>query len=318
MAVGQPFDTVKVSLRGSHVYMHNTCSSQARLQTDGLLDGKKTYRGAYHCFSHIVKHEGSRALFKGMAAPLLGMAALNSLVFGVHGNLMIIFQARADATPGLKYSFISGCVAGFAQTVIGSTTELIKLRLQFQKDRTELIPRSLHHHHHHHSNSHTETRVYSGPWDAARKIYQREGLLRGIGRGYWLTCLRDVPAFGFYFGTYDYMCRWELRRRGLGHIDELSPAFICVAGGVGGTISWISSYPVDVVKSRYQIDGMGSGTYRYSSGVDCFRQTSREGWRALFAGLSPTLIRAFPVNAVTFVIVAMILREWRRLRSNGS
>ena len=272
----------------------------------------------YMLMIDCVSSSQSRALFKGMAAPLLGMAALNSLVFGVHGNLMIIFQARADATPGLKYSFISGCVAGFAQTVIGSTTELIKLRLQFQKDRTELIPRSLHHHHHHHSNSHTETRVYSGPWDAARKIYQREGLLRGIGRGYWLTCLRDVPAFGFYFGTYDYMCRWELRRRGLGHIDELSPAFICVAGGVGGTISWISSYPVDVVKSRYQIDGMGSGTYRYSSGVDCFRQTSREGWRAFFAGLSPTLIRAFPVNAVTFVIVAMILREWRRLRSNGS
>ena len=62
MAVGQPFDTVKVGLRGSHVYMHNTSSSQARLQTDGLLDGKKTYRGAYHCFSHIVKHEGVRKL----------------------------------------------------------------------------------------------------------------------------------------------------------------------------------------------------------------------------------------------------------------
>ena len=39
-----------------------TGNLQARLQTDGLLDGKKTYRGVYHCFSHIVKHEGVRSL----------------------------------------------------------------------------------------------------------------------------------------------------------------------------------------------------------------------------------------------------------------
>lgn len=255
-----------------------------------------------------------RALFKGMTAPLLGMAALNSLIFGVHGNLMSLFRRRAsgpDGTPGLQYSFISGSVAGLAQVAISSPTELIKLRLQFQKDRTELLPRSLHHHH-----EKVENRVYSGPWDATRKIYEREGLLRGIGRGYWVTALRDVPAYGIYFGTYDFMCRWAVRRNGFGHVDELNPMFICVAGGVGGTVSWITTYPADVVKSRYQIDGMDGRGYRYASSVDCSRQSAREGWRVFLAGLSPTLFRAFPVNAVTFVTVALILREWRKFKSD--
>ena len=254
---------------------------------------------------------------KGMAAPLLGMAALNSIVFGVHGNLMSLFQQRAggaDGFPGLQYSFISGSVAGFAQSIIASPTELIKLRLQFQRNRTELIPLSLHHH----QRKHSELRVYSGPWDAAKKISEAEGLVRGIGKGYWVTCLRDVPAFAFYFGTYDFLCRWAVRRGSLGHVDELSPMFICVAGGAGGMMSWIATYPVDVVKSRYQIDGMSRGGPRYSSSVDCFRQSSREGWRVLFAGLSPALFRAFPVNAVTFVTVALILREWRKFKSRTS
>ena len=259
-----------------------------------------------------------RALLKGMTAPLVGMAAINSVVFGVHGNLMTVFQTRAggpDSTPGLQYSFISGSVAGFAQAVISSPAELIKLRLQFQKDRTQLIPLSFHHRQQL-KNSAAETRVYSGPWDATRKIYQRDGLLRGIGKGYWLTCLRDVPGFAFYFGTYDYMCRSAIRRRELRHVDELSPMFICVAGGIGGTISWVISYAVDVLKSRYQVDGMGGRVHRYTSVADCFRQTSREGWRVFVTGLSPTLFRAFPVNAVTFVTVAVILREWRRFKSD--
>ena len=256
----------------------------------------------------------SRALFKGMAAPLLGMAALNSIVFGVHRNLMNWFQLRAggpDAFSGLQYSFISGSLAGFAQTIIASPSELIKLRLQFQRDKTQLFPLSLPH-----QRRVSEGKVYSGPLDVARKIYQRDGVLRGMGKGYWVTCLRDIPGFGFYFCTYDFLCRWAVRRKGLAHVDELSPVFICVAGGTGGTVSWISSYPFDVVKSRYQIDGMSGRGTRYKSSVDCFRQSSREGWRVFLAGLSPTLLRAFPVNAVTFVTVALISREWRRLGSD--
>jgi solute carrier family 25 carnitine/acylcarnitine transporter 20/29 len=293
MVVGQPFDTVK-----------------ARLQTDGL-DGKKVYRGVYHCFSHIVENEGSRALFKGMAAPLLGMAVVNSIVFGVHGNLMKIFQRRAgaDSLPKLRYSFFSGAVAGWAQVVVCSPSELIKLRMQFQKDKTSLIPHSLHHHS-------SEKRVYSSPWDAVKKIYKKDGLFRGIGKGYWITCTREIPAFAFYFGTYDYLCRSAMRRKGLSHVDQLSPVFICMAGGVGGIMAWVVSYPADVVKSRYQIDGMKTGVLRYKSSTDCFRQSSKEGWRVFLIGLTPTVVRAFPVNAVTFVIVALILRTWRRTNSD--
>lgn len=36
-----------------------------------------------------------RALYKGMLSPLLGMAAINSVVFGVHAKVMQILQPEA-------------------------------------------------------------------------------------------------------------------------------------------------------------------------------------------------------------------------------
>ena len=240
-----------------------------------------------------------------MAAPLLGMAALNAVVFGVHGNMMKMFQRQAGTDmPKLRYSVFSGAVAGGAQVVICSPSELIKLRMQFQKDKTELIPHSMHS---------SKKRVYSGPWDAIKKIYKKDGLFSGIGKGYWVTCTREVPAFAFYFGTYDFLCRVAMRRKGLSHVDQLSPVFICMAGGIGGIMAWVVSYPADVVKSRYQIDGM-NGVLRYKSATDCFRQSSKEGWRVFLTGISPAVLRAFPVNAVTFVTVALILRAWRKAK----
>ena len=225
---------------------------------------------------------------------------------------MKIFQRRAGTElPGLHYSFFAGAVAGFCQVIVCSPSELIKLRMQYQKNKTSLIPHSLHHH-----DQNSQNRIYSGPWDATKKIYHKEGLFRGIGKGYWVTCIREIPAFAFYFSTYDFLCRAALRHRGLSHVDQLSPTFISVAGGLGGIMAWVVSYPADVVKSRYQIDGMDGGTPRYKSATDCFRQSSREGWRVFTIGLLPTVLRAFPVNAVTFVTVALVMRAWRRTESD--
>lgn len=57
-----------------------------------------------------------------------------------------------------------------------------------------------------------------------------------------------------------------------------------------------------------QVDGMG-GSYAYKGVSDCIAQTYRaEGMNGFFRGMSSTLIRSFPVNAVTFSVVTWILR----------
>ena len=127
-------------------------------------------------------------------------------------------------------------------------------------------------------------------------------------------------------------------------MDDVGPVTF-LAGGVSGIVIWVVFYPIDVVKSRIQVDGM-VGEVKYKGMVDCFKKSYTEskethlseddkqrmnkylrrlneklnkyetfrGCQVFFKGLTPTVVRAFPVNAVTFTTVALILRYWR----NGS
>ena len=71
-------------------------------------------------------------------------------------------------------------------------------------------------------------------------------------------------------------------------------------------ISWASTFPFDVVKSRMQADGNG-GTFLYKGAIDCFVQNYKaSGLRGLYSGLGPTLLRAFPTNAVIFYVYTLV------------
>lgn len=142
--------------------------------------------------------------------------------------------------------------------------------------------------------------LYTGPWDCLRKIYKAEGIV-GVNRGMVLTLIREVPSFGVYFVVYEYICRKFDTKKDV----PLSTSVLLFAGGIAGQLSWLSTYPADVVKSRIQNDVANE----YSSAMDCVRKSyAQEGYRCFFRGLNATLIRAFPMNGATFATVAWIFR----------
>lgn len=227
-----------------------------------------------------------RGLYKGMLSPLVSSAAINAIVFGTSNNINRFlskqspFRQRKDLP--LYCHYLSGSAAGALQCAVSGPSELIKTRLQVDGQGARGLKNAL----------------YRSPFHCAQVVYAQQGL-RGLFRGTLATGFRDSPGFGFYFLTYEGLCR-ALSRKG-----QATPVWVLLtAGGFAGISAWLFTYPFDVVKSRLQAQSMKPGRRKYDGIVDCFRKSYREGGRRVFTrGLSTTLIRAFPVNAVTFYAV---------------
>lgn len=246
------------------------------LQTQDAKNPK--YRGSFHCLKSLMAKESFRGLYRGMSSPMMGVSAINAIVFGVYGNV----QRMSSNPNSYRSHFLAGSLAGFAQSIICSPMELAKTQLQLQVHQTGAAK-------------------FKGPTQCLSYIYQCEGV-RGIFRGLSTTALRDVPGFALYFVSYEYLMQLK---------SSPGIAYTLFAGGTSGAFSWVFTIPIDVIKSRLQTDGMSGQSRKYTGMTDCFRKSYQtEGAAFMTRGLSSTLLRAFPMNAVCFLVVSQTLKQW--------
>ncbi|CAG0922281.1 unnamed protein product [Notodromas monacha] len=259
-----------------------------RLQTQDAHNPR--YRGVVHCFMKTVQTEGLHGLYKGISFPLGGMAVVNAVAFGAYGN-MLRHMSNPDA---LESHFIAGAVSGLAQSFLTAPLELARTRLQLQgqgEGWANFVKQG---------SADSEGGIVA----CIRQIYREAGICRGIFKGLGITLVRDAPACGIYFSVYELMCRMlSVDSFGQSSVWKLS-----LAGGTGGAMSWLLTYPLDLIKSRMQTDGF-LGPKKYTSSLDCAIQSyQEEGWRVFTRGLSSALLRSFPTNATVFAVSAQVFR----------
>ncbi|KAL2927998.1 Mitochondrial arginine transporter BAC2 [Bienertia sinuspersici] len=181
---------------------------------------------------------------------------------------------------------LGGVGTGALQSLILSPVELLKIRLQLKQTP--------------HLGSTTE----KGPTTLAKTILKTEGL-RGLYRGLTITVLRDAPAHGLYFWTYEYVR--EMLHPGCRKTGQETLTTMLVAGGLAGVASWVSCYPLDVIKTRLQAQTRSS--MKYSGILDCFRKSvEKDGYGVLWRGLGTAVARAFVVNGAIFAAYELSLR----------
>lgn len=223
-----------------------------------------------------MEKESIRGLYRGMSSPMAGVAAINATVFGVYGSI----QRYSSNPNSYTTHFVAGSAAGLTQSVICSPVELAKTRLQLQANVAG-------------------ARIFKGPMQLLNGVYRTDGI-RGLFKGVTITALRDIPGYAIYFVSYEYMMRIK---------KDPGLLYTSMAGGTAGILSWVLAFPIDVIKSRLQADGMTNGKLNYNGIVDCVKKSyQREGRNVFFRGCSATLLRAFPMNAVCFVVVANTLK----------
>ncbi|EPQ56195.1 mitochondrial carrier [Gloeophyllum trabeum ATCC 11539] len=274
LCVGYPFDTVKVRFQNPEI--------------------AHRYRSTFNAITTIVREERVLGLYKGITSPLASCAFMNGLVFSSYRFFMKVQLADANAVPSLTQITLAGIGSGIVSSIITTPTELIKIHQQNTLGKTPSARQ------------------------VALDIFRKHGV-RGLYRGITATAIRDC-GYGAYFFGYEATCRYFSRTPptaipSTGHPEApiLTWPVLLLAGAVAGIAGWVATFPFDVVKTRVQSTfgepiaapsaaaetRLTPNPYRniLSTIIHSYRT---EGLSVFFRGLAPTLIRAIPVNMVTF------------------
>ncbi|KAJ8730893.1 hypothetical protein PYW08_002306 [Mythimna loreyi] len=232
---------------------------------------------ALQCTKTLLKGGTLSTAYRGVGAPLGGIAAVNAIVFGAYGN-----TRRALPNPdSLKTHATAGAAAGLLQSFACSPVELVKTRQQLSKPGDGMP---------------------SGAWAGARHIV-RTGGFKALFRGLGVTMVRDTPALAIYFTSYEAMTR-----------GDQSVMKVFMAGGMAGALSWVVLYPIDVVKSRYQGDVVGKYSGAWDCFVKSVRA---DGWRSMGRGVGAVTLRAFISNGACFSAVVWTERVWQHMAADS-
>ncbi|GAQ81981.1 Mitochondrial substrate carrier protein [Klebsormidium nitens] len=284
--IGHPFDTIKVNLQAK--------------------DANKRH-GPLHVTSNIVRRDGVRGLYRGASSSFLGVAAESSVLFGCYSQIKGMLHPSKEGDAPYSAIIPAAAVAGASVSLILCPTELVKCRLQMQ-DRESRAGGQ---------------RKYNGPFDCVSKTFKQEGL-RGFYRGLSATAIRESLGNVCFFTTYEVIRKYMtkvLGGRPVGaprvgtHSEPDSYLAMAgqtikdiavegttgiVSGGVAGIVFWAIVLPFDVMKTRMQTEqAVGAAKHGFFSTFHMIRKES--GISGLYAGLSPTLVRAFPANAAAIV-----------------
>lgn len=193
--------------------------------------------------------------------------------------------------------FASGAVAGALSKTVVAPLETVRTRLI-----VGVGPRSIN--------------------GSVKRILQEQGW-RGLFAGNAINAIRCAPCQAVELSTFEAVKRmlfsmqhqWE--QDGPPQIELLGQCFNvpvsmistpAVAGAVAGVVSTLLTYPLEVLKDRFTVH-----TGAYDSILHGYRKILREeGGRALYRGLSPTMIGLVPYCASYYALYDSMTVVYRR------
>ncbi|KAJ2546716.1 hypothetical protein EV175_005497 [Coemansia sp. RSA 1933] len=215
------------------------------------------------------------------------------------------FQRKTTESIALTAG-LSGAVSGTMIAALCCPLELVKVQMQLAKllnKRYAAHPITAESAKGHHLAS--APSWARSNYSVIREIVRRRGVA-GLYYGIGLHMLRDACGTAIYFAAYE--TTKETLRRVTGS-ETTGPMTHMLAGGTCGVVSWLLIFPVDLIKSSIQSQALQpKGTLAFNGPWHCARSTySKLGITGLYRGISVSLIRAFPIHGLNFVVY-----EWAR------
>ena len=219
--------------------------------------------------------EGSiKSFFKGNGANVLKIAPETAIKLTMNDIYKKMVASDPDEiTPPQR--MLAGALAGATAQAVIYPLELVKTRLAVCPGGT-----------------------YRGISDTIRKVYAQEGW-RAFYRGMLPSMLGILPYAGVDITAFELLKEWLL--------DEYDgappPQMILGAGMLSSSLAQFSAYPLALVRTRLQAQGMGGQRSKYTGMVDVLTKTyRREGFRGLYKGSLTNLAKLAPAAGISWFV----------------
>ncbi|KAK6435533.1 hypothetical protein LTR95_008276 [Oleoguttula sp. CCFEE 5521] len=236
---------------------------------------------------------GIRSLFAGNGINVVKVMPESAVKFGSYEaakRAVAKFEGHDDPRKISSTSqFIAGGVAGMISQAVVYPLDTLKFRMQ-----CETVA----------GGEHGNKLI----WHTAQKMWQRNGIVafyRGLPMG--LAGMFPYAAIDlFLFETFKKrIVARNMKLKGIKHEEDALPGNFTLAlmGGCSGALGASVVYPVNLLRTRLQSQGTALHPPTYTGIMDVTRRTiANEGWRGLFKGLTPNLLKVVPAVSITYVM----------------
>ncbi|XP_069781413.1 mitochondrial brown fat uncoupling protein 1 isoform X1 [Narcine bancroftii] len=269
-------------------------TAKVRLQIQGeatRCQGSKNmkYRGVWGTVVTMIRTEGPRSLYSGLAAGLQRQMSFASIRIGLYDSVKQFYSRGNDHT-SIGASTLAACTTGGLAVALAQPMDVVKVRFQAQRNVQGVQKR------------------YNGTLQAYKSIFKKEGI-QGLWKGTFPNIARNAIVNSSELVTYDIIKESILRNTGL---TDNFPCHFLSAFGAGFCTTVVAS-PVDVVKTRY----MNSVPGQYKSALNCAQvMLFEEGPSAFYKGFVPSYLRLGSWNVVMFVSFEQLKRAMMLVRQS--
>lgn len=249
-----------------------------QIQTKAMPGDPHYYNGVVDCMRKMHASEGFFSFWKGVLPPILVETPKRAVKFFTFEQYKRAFLFGSPTPTPVTFS-LAGLSAGITEAVLVNPFERVKVRLQADRQKLDKMPTT---------------------WAVTKEIIRQDGLgLRGLNKGITATMARNGLFNMVYFGFY-HSIRPIVPQPQNPKLTILRNLGIGFTSGVLGSLVNI---PFDVAKSRIQGPQPVPGEVKYRTTLGSIATVYREeGFRALYKGLFPKVLRLGPGGAIMLIV----------------
>ncbi|KAG6553773.1 hypothetical protein Mapa_004688 [Marchantia paleacea] len=295
--------------------MHPVDTLKTRIQSGGqFIVAHQGHNEVGQALRFIWSVDGVRGFYRGVVPSFIGSLVTGATYFGFIETTKDWLEYSKPSLTGPWAHFLAGAIGEGLGSVVYVPCEVIKQRMQLQGScqswsaTMAKINKSS-------SSGLASYMYYTGVYQAGRSILQKEGF-GGLYSGYFSTLARDVPFAGlqimFYEGFREaleyshekkFLTEINITARKFSSFEEL------VMGGIAGGVSAFLTTPLDVIKTRLQVQG---STHRYKGWADAAKTIwKEENIHGFFRGVVPRVVWFVPASAVTFMSFEWLRKQYQ-------